>query len=42
MAPHRLAGYETPKRVAFATEMPQTIGGKIRKHEPRREVGTTS
>lgn len=31
----RLAGYETPKRVLFVGELPETVGGKIRKHELR-------
>jgi acyl-CoA synthetase (AMP-forming)/AMP-acid ligase II len=35
----RLAGYETPKRIVFTSEMPQTVGGKIRKHELRKQLG---
>lgn len=31
----RLAGYETPKKVIFTDTMPETVGGKIRKHELR-------
>jgi acyl-CoA synthetase (AMP-forming)/AMP-acid ligase II len=34
----RLAGYETPKRVVFATELPETVGGKIRKAELRAQL----
>jgi acyl-CoA synthetase (AMP-forming)/AMP-acid ligase II len=34
----RLAGYETPKRVVFAAELPETVGGKIRKAELRRQL----
>ena len=34
----RLAGYETPKRVVFATELPETVGGKIRKAELRSRL----
>jgi acyl-CoA synthetase (AMP-forming)/AMP-acid ligase II len=37
-ARERLAGYETPKRVVFVTDMPQTVGGKIRKHELRAQL----
>jgi acyl-CoA synthetase (AMP-forming)/AMP-acid ligase II len=32
----RLAGYETPKRVIFVEEMPETVGGKILKYELRK------
>lgn len=35
----RLAGYETPKRVVFVTEMPETVGGKILKYRLRAELG---
>jgi len=38
-ARERLAGYETPKRVVFTTAMPETVGGKIRKHELRARLG---
>jgi acyl-CoA synthetase (AMP-forming)/AMP-acid ligase II len=31
----RLAGYETPKRVAVVTEFPETVGGKILKYKLR-------
>jgi len=34
-ARERLAGFETPKRVVFVSEMPETVGGKVRKHELR-------
>lgn len=38
-ARERLAGYETPKRVLFVNEMPETVGGKIRKQELRAQLG---
>jgi acyl-coenzyme A synthetase/AMP-(fatty) acid ligase len=34
----RLAGYETPKRVVFVAEMPETVGGKILKYRLRAEL----
>lgn len=34
----RLAGFETPKRVVFQESLPETVGGKIRKHVLRAEV----
>jgi acyl-CoA synthetase (AMP-forming)/AMP-acid ligase II len=34
----RLAGYETPKRVVFATELPETVGGKVRKNVLREQL----
>lgn len=34
----RLAGYETPKRVVFVSQMPQTVGGKILKYRLREEL----
>ncbi|KRF21282.1 AMP-dependent synthetase [Nocardioides sp. Soil797] len=37
-ARERLAGYETPKRVVFAAGMPETVGGKVRKHELRAQL----
>ncbi|MGH3626258.1 MAG: class I adenylate-forming enzyme family protein [Sciscionella sp.] len=37
-ARERLAGYETPKRVVFTTELPETVGGKVRKHELRSRL----
>ena len=36
----RLAGYETPKRIVFTTSMPETVGGKVRKHELRSQLGS--
>ena len=36
----RLAGYETPKRIVFTTSMPETVGGKVRKHELRAQLGS--
>jgi acyl-coenzyme A synthetase/AMP-(fatty) acid ligase len=35
-------GYEIPKRIVFATAMPETVGGKIRKHELRAGLGDLS
>lgn len=35
----RLAGYETPKRVIFVDEMPETVGGKILKYRLRESLG---
>lgn len=37
-ARERLAGFETPKRVVFMTGLPETVGGKIRKHELRANL----
>ncbi len=37
-ARERLAGYETPKRVVFAQRLPLTVGGKVRKHELRKQL----
>lgn len=34
-ARERLAGFETPKRVILVDTLPETVGGKIRKHELR-------
>lgn len=34
-ARERLAGYETPKRVVVVDDFPETVGGKVRKHELR-------
>jgi acyl-CoA synthetase (AMP-forming)/AMP-acid ligase II len=33
----RLAGYETPKAVVFAAQLPETVGGKILKYKLRAE-----
>lgn len=35
-----LAGYETPKAVVFAEELPHTVGGKILKYKLRAEHAT--
>lgn len=35
----RLAGFESPKRVVFVEQMPQTVGGKIMKYHLRRSLG---
>jgi acyl-CoA synthetase (AMP-forming)/AMP-acid ligase II len=37
-ARERLAGYETPKRVIVVTAFPETVGGKVRKHELRARL----
>jgi acyl-CoA synthetase (AMP-forming)/AMP-acid ligase II len=37
-ARERLAGYETPKRVVFVDELPQTVGGKILKYRLRERL----
>lgn len=34
-ARERLAGYETPKRLIITDDLPETVGGKVRKHELR-------
>jgi acyl-CoA synthetase (AMP-forming)/AMP-acid ligase II len=36
----RLAGYETPKRVVFVSEMPETVGGKILKYRLRADLAS--
>ncbi len=33
----RLGGYETPKAVVFAEELPETVGGKVLKYKLRAE-----
>jgi acyl-CoA synthetase (AMP-forming)/AMP-acid ligase II len=35
---HKLAGFETPKRVVFVEKYPETVGGKIMKHVLRAEL----
>jgi acyl-CoA synthetase (AMP-forming)/AMP-acid ligase II len=32
-----LAGYETPKSVVFAADLPETVGGKVLKYKLRVE-----
>ena len=32
-----LAGYETPKSVVFAADLPETVGGKVLKYRLRAE-----
>jgi acyl-CoA synthetase (AMP-forming)/AMP-acid ligase II len=34
----RLAGYETPKAVVSAEELPETVGGKILKYKLRARL----
>ncbi len=33
----QLAGYETPKSVVFAADLPETVGGKVLKYRLRAE-----
>src|SRR5207247_501618 len=35
----RLAGYETPKRVIWVDELPETVGGKVLKYRLRQRYG---
>jgi acyl-CoA synthetase (AMP-forming)/AMP-acid ligase II len=35
----RLAGYETPKRIIWVDELPETVGGKILKYRLREQYG---
>lgn len=37
----RLAGFETPKAVVFADDLPQTVGGKVLKYKLRKEYADT-
>lgn len=37
-ARERLAGFETPKRVVVVAELPETVGGKVRKHRLREQL----
>lgn len=37
-ARERLAGYEAPKKVVFAPDLPQTVGGKILKYKLRDQL----
>jgi len=34
----RLAGYETPKRVIFVDDLPETVGGKVLKYRLREQL----
>jgi acyl-CoA synthetase (AMP-forming)/AMP-acid ligase II len=34
----RLAGYETPKRIVFVTQLPETVGGKVLKYRLREQL----
>jgi acyl-CoA synthetase (AMP-forming)/AMP-acid ligase II len=34
----RLAGFEAPKAIIFASELPETVGGKVLKYRLRREL----
>jgi acyl-CoA synthetase (AMP-forming)/AMP-acid ligase II len=36
----RLAGHETPKRIIWATELPETVGGKILKYKLRERYAS--
>lgn len=35
----RLAGFESPKEIVFVDALPETVGGKIRKHVLRAQLG---
>ena len=37
---HRLAGYESPKRVVIVDELPVTVGGKVLKYKLRQRLST--
>src|SRR3954454_4959075 len=41
-ARERLAGYETPKRIIWAEELPETVGGKVLKYKLRERYGASS
>ena len=41
-ARERLAGYETPKLVIWADELPETVGGKVLKYKLRERYGTST
>jgi acyl-CoA synthetase (AMP-forming)/AMP-acid ligase II len=38
----RLAGYETPKRIIWADELPETVGGKVLKYRLRERYGAAA
>jgi acyl-CoA synthetase (AMP-forming)/AMP-acid ligase II len=35
----RLAGFETPKAIVFADQLPETVGGKVLKYKLRAQHG---
>lgn len=37
-ARERLAGFETPKRIIFMAQLPETVGGKVMKYKLRHEL----
>ncbi|MEK3935308.1 AMP-binding protein [Sporosarcina sp. FSL W7-1349] len=37
----KLAGYETPKEIIFVKKLPSTVGGKILKHQLRKQFAET-
>ena len=39
-ARERLAGYETPKQIIWADELPETVGGKVLKYKLRERYGS--
>ena len=41
-ARQRLAGYETPKQVVVVDAFPETVGGKVRKHQLREQLSAGS
>jgi acyl-CoA synthetase (AMP-forming)/AMP-acid ligase II len=38
----RLAGYETPKRIIWTDELPETVGGKVLKYKLRERYRTAA
>ena len=36
----RLAGYETPKRIIWVDELPETVGGKVLKYQLRERYAS--
>jgi acyl-CoA synthetase (AMP-forming)/AMP-acid ligase II len=38
----RLAGYETPKRIIWVDELPETVGGKVLKYKLRERYGVAT
>jgi acyl-CoA synthetase (AMP-forming)/AMP-acid ligase II len=41
-ARERLAGYETPKQIIWADELPETVGGKVLKYKLRERYGVST
>lgn len=40
-ARERLAGFETPKRILFTEQLPETVGGKVMKYKLRQQLRAT-